>query len=91
MSKEQTVMPKFWMELDDESIPRAITALAEEMGLDAVAEEHAHYLVGIVLANLDAGRHRQRVAAGRPVPIVPDALKAYRRDELAGLPAREGA
>lgn len=77
MSNEQTVMPKYWMELDEESIPRAITALAQEMGIDAVAEEQAHYLVGIVLANLDAARHRQRIADGLPVPAIPTALANY--------------
>lgn len=90
MSNEQTVMPKYWMELDEESIPRAITALAKEMRMEAVAEGETHYLVGVVLANLDAARHRQRVAAGLPVTVIPDALKNYGRAELAGLPAREG-
>ena len=81
------VMPKYWMELDDESIARAITALAAELGLDPVPEEQAHFLVAVVYAQLDAARHRRNLAKGITGPVIPPALRNYGKD--AYEPANE--
>jgi len=69
------VMPKYWMELDEGSMPRAITALAEELDLEASAESTAHYLVMIVYTNLDAAYQRKRAADGLPVTQIAPLLQ----------------
>jgi hypothetical protein len=74
MSTPTQTMPTYWMELDDQSILRAITAVAEDMDLDPVFEERAHYIVGLVYAALDAAYVRSRRDAGLPVPEPPIAL-----------------
>jgi hypothetical protein len=57
--EQPRTMPKYFMELDEHSIDRAISAVAKEMGWADMQEGVAHFMVATVMRAMDSAKNRE--------------------------------